>query len=519
MKTPRVAAILQEFGCEGLNPPEPFQPHRGIIGVVNTNLPDEAECPAPRAKTARRPRSAVWSNCTPSRCGGGARALCRDDQEAEDLAQETLVEAWRSLRRFDGRCRFSTWLYGILRHRFLKAHRKRRPAAGGDETAVERPSREAPPPAAAEQAEDARLVQAAPAALPDEHRAVLELRFFAGAVRGGDRHAARLPARHGQVAAASWPGKTAPRENGREPFRRCRGIIPVRNVSLTMYDPLPNCEPWHEPISLLAAGCLPAEEEPGVRQHLADCPACAARLDELTTVCAGLSHSRPSAAVPTAVLCDRWHEAADFVTPRRPLRGRSSRVLWLSGALAASLLVAVLWLANHRPAGPPSRSHEPRISGGRTSFRGRPEAGTDAASAPPPAVAVGEPAGRTCLVTAHVAGLQAGPRTVRRSLRRPVATARRIHRVRTVPSAVFVEGRLPMKRRFRLVLAGWSPAQAVSPTPLLAADPPAGATAAQPNAAVIYWQAFAAMPTGSRASRKRNTKPRSRRRPNPWPTT
>ncbi len=48
-----------------------------------------------------------------------ATALGKDSHWAEDLVQETLVEAWRSLARFDGRCRFSTWLYGILRHRFL----------------------------------------------------------------------------------------------------------------------------------------------------------------------------------------------------------------------------------------------------------------------------------------------------------------------------------------------------------------------------------------------------------------
>ena len=41
-----------------------------------------------------------------------ALALGKDGHWAEDLAQETLVEAWRSLARFDGRCQFSTWLYG-----------------------------------------------------------------------------------------------------------------------------------------------------------------------------------------------------------------------------------------------------------------------------------------------------------------------------------------------------------------------------------------------------------------------
>jgi RNA polymerase sigma-70 factor, ECF subfamily len=59
-----------------------------------------------------------------------ALALGKDGHWAEDLAQDTLVEAWRSLARFDGRCRFSTWLYGILRHRFLKGRRSLNTARG-----------------------------------------------------------------------------------------------------------------------------------------------------------------------------------------------------------------------------------------------------------------------------------------------------------------------------------------------------------------------------------------------------
>ena len=158
---------------------EPFRDKRGISRVVNTNLPDHIEI-LRRAQQGDVAAFGQLAELHAEPLWYCARALCHDDHDAEDLAQETLVEAWRSLRRFDGRCRFSTWLYGILRHRFLKSRRKPRPLAGA-EAADEQLSREVLPVAAAAQAEDARLVQVALAALPDEHRAVLELRFFAGA--------------------------------------------------------------------------------------------------------------------------------------------------------------------------------------------------------------------------------------------------------------------------------------------------------------------------------------------------
>src|SRR2546425_11887777 len=39
-----------------------------------------------------------------------ALSLCGETALAEDLAQDTLVEAWRCLRRYNGRCRLFTWL-------------------------------------------------------------------------------------------------------------------------------------------------------------------------------------------------------------------------------------------------------------------------------------------------------------------------------------------------------------------------------------------------------------------------
>jgi len=147
---------------------------------VNTNQPPDPEL----LRRAQNGEAAAFSQMVELhakpvwRC---ARVLCGDDHEAEDLAQETFVEAWRSLQRFDGRARFSTWLYGILRHRFLKSRRKRRPVIEEDVERAGRPSRETEPLAAAAQAEEATLVLAALAVLPDEHRAVLELRFYADA--------------------------------------------------------------------------------------------------------------------------------------------------------------------------------------------------------------------------------------------------------------------------------------------------------------------------------------------------
>ena len=94
---------------------------------------------------------------------------------ADDLAQKTLVEAWKSLARFDGSCKFSTWLYAILRHRVFKALRRQRqwPNAEAAEIA------ESANPGAGLECEDRnRVLRSVIAELPETHRAVLEMRYF-----------------------------------------------------------------------------------------------------------------------------------------------------------------------------------------------------------------------------------------------------------------------------------------------------------------------------------------------------
>ncbi len=50
--------------------------------------------------------------------------FCRDHERALDLAQEAQLEAFRSLGSFEGRSRFSTWLFTVTRFRCLRSVRR-----------------------------------------------------------------------------------------------------------------------------------------------------------------------------------------------------------------------------------------------------------------------------------------------------------------------------------------------------------------------------------------------------------
>src|SRR6187455_3819078 len=54
-----------------------------------------------------------------------ARAILRDDTEAEDVMQQAYVNAYTHLRQFDGRAQFATWLTRIAVHEALARARRR----------------------------------------------------------------------------------------------------------------------------------------------------------------------------------------------------------------------------------------------------------------------------------------------------------------------------------------------------------------------------------------------------------
>ena len=110
-----------------------------------------------------------------------ARSVLRDDEEAADVVQETYLRAYRNLKQFAGRSKFSTWLIKIAIYEASLRKRKSRarsgkpgdlaPRAAGDEPATE---------ADAENRVLARevkaLLEAAIDALPDPYRTVFVMR-------------------------------------------------------------------------------------------------------------------------------------------------------------------------------------------------------------------------------------------------------------------------------------------------------------------------------------------------------
>jgi RNA polymerase sigma-70 factor (ECF subfamily) len=117
-----------------------------------------------------------------------AMTLCGNSTLAEDLAQDTLVEAWKCLKRYNERCQFFTWLCAILLNRYRNALRQQRAAPevafqlqGCDPTQStlrQLPDHAPAPDEAALRREQAALVRQCIRALPQKHQDVILLRFF-----------------------------------------------------------------------------------------------------------------------------------------------------------------------------------------------------------------------------------------------------------------------------------------------------------------------------------------------------
>ena len=114
-----------------------------------------------------------------------ARAILRDDAEAEDALQEAYLQAYRSLAGFRADARFSTWLARIVVNESLMRLRKHtrrasivpiQAATPVEEVEEVSDDKMAKPDSSAERAEMRRLLETQIDSLPDAYRTVFMLR-------------------------------------------------------------------------------------------------------------------------------------------------------------------------------------------------------------------------------------------------------------------------------------------------------------------------------------------------------
>ena len=117
---------------------------------------------------------------------GALRRFGLDADEADEVAQEVFVRAWRGLARFQERSQFSTWLYRIAFNEAQRRLSRRSPARAEPEPDREDPivsvqeSPELGPEAQTLDAEFERTLERALDELPAEWRAAVVLRDVEG---------------------------------------------------------------------------------------------------------------------------------------------------------------------------------------------------------------------------------------------------------------------------------------------------------------------------------------------------
>jgi RNA polymerase sigma-70 factor (ECF subfamily) len=115
-----------------------------------------------------------------------ARAILRDDCEAEDVMQDAYVRAYQNLAGFEGRAKFVTWLTRIAVHEAIARSRKRSRFQSIDSS--EPSNGETMNPATSERSPEQQtydhelsvVIERAVLSLPDEYRIVFMLRDVEG---------------------------------------------------------------------------------------------------------------------------------------------------------------------------------------------------------------------------------------------------------------------------------------------------------------------------------------------------
>jgi len=129
-----------------------------------------------------------------------ARAILRDDAEAEDAVQEAYLQAYRALATFRGESKLSTWLVRITANEALGRRRRNARAAlvepiegDADALAHSEIGLSSEPESEAQRSEIRRVLEARIDALPEAYRAVFVLRALEELTVEETAHALEIP--------------------------------------------------------------------------------------------------------------------------------------------------------------------------------------------------------------------------------------------------------------------------------------------------------------------------------------
>jgi len=215
--------------------------------------------------------------------------LCRDDEAAQEVLQETLLTAARHLSTFRGDSALSTWLYMVAKSVCIKQRRRSKfaPAvvesldAAHEATASATGSSIERPDDSLERAELGEHLQRAIAALEPMYRDVLVLRDVEGLSASEVAEALELSVE--AVKSRLHRARTRVRE----------ALAPFMGVEQA---PAPGCPDVVALLSARLEGDVTADTCKQMEEHLAACPRCTGLCDSLRStlkLCQTAGASRP----------------------------------------------------------------------------------------------------------------------------------------------------------------------------------------------------------------------------------
>ena len=212
--------------------------------------------------------------------------MCRDEEDAKDVLQETLLAAARSAPDFRGDSSVSSWLYAIARSFCIKKRRRSKHAPEAIvplEDASAAQAQVAPPDDAAASKELRAALEQAIGSLEPLYREVLLLRDVEGLTAP-------------EVASALGIGVDAVKS------RLHRARVAVRSRLAPMLEaPVETkqgCPNVVEMLSQHLEGEIGAEDCARMEAHLATCPQCSAACDSLKRTLALCKRERDAAVPP-----------------------------------------------------------------------------------------------------------------------------------------------------------------------------------------------------------------------------